>query len=475
VKVVAVIFKALAFAAMILTPLFGVWVASSLAAYGNGPIWAAALTGLLLFPVLPGGWELFARWRASRAKVKRKPFLTTGDRLMLRTLAINILFLVVLLAARPQAAFAALSTRGDWMLGGSNGGAAQAVRRVLFGIASKLEWLYLSKHENPYHREDTAKVEPEGGAGTLPTATTTPVPPPPVPSTRPDVPSQPPPRSWPFAGEIHPVVASMPAGAEDSIEHVGQYIKDRTSEPFGRAKALHDYVADRIAYDVPAWRARSIPPQDAEIVFRRKIGVCAGYSLLLEALGKAAGLEIVYVTGDARTTGNPLVGEAHAWNAVKIEGRWYLMDATWDAGFPDGNEFKKQYRSDYFLTPPAVFGVSHFPDNPKWQLMDNPVSRGDFFRRPMMSPAFYADGFELLSPDRSQFDAKGTAVVTLKNTRGMHLMAQAGSARCTVDHGATTTVTCPLAGAGQYELKMFANSEQYGSFHYVGQLQVNAD
>ncbi len=52
------VLKALTIAAMIATPLLGVWVASSLPALRNGPVWLALLAGLLLFPVMPVAWEL---------------------------------------------------------------------------------------------------------------------------------------------------------------------------------------------------------------------------------------------------------------------------------------------------------------------------------------------------------------------------------------------------------------------------------
>ena len=43
-------------ALMIATPLFGFWLASSLAAYQNATQWLSLLVGLLLFPILPVGW-----------------------------------------------------------------------------------------------------------------------------------------------------------------------------------------------------------------------------------------------------------------------------------------------------------------------------------------------------------------------------------------------------------------------------------
>src|SRR5512143_1915221 len=75
-------------ALMILVPLFGFWLASSLAAYENASQWLALLVGLLLFPLLPVGWDLIFAWRQRRKDpdTRRKPILTRLDRLVLRTL-----------------------------------------------------------------------------------------------------------------------------------------------------------------------------------------------------------------------------------------------------------------------------------------------------------------------------------------------------------------------------------------------------
>src|SRR5438270_595806 len=73
-------------------------------------------------------------------------------RIVLRTLALNALFLAALLGTRPSLAFTALSTRGDWMLDGHHDARANAMRALLFRAAGKLEWLYLLAHDNPFRK-----------------------------------------------------------------------------------------------------------------------------------------------------------------------------------------------------------------------------------------------------------------------------------------------------------------------------------
>jgi len=343
------------------TPILGVWLVSSLVAYVNGPMWLSLLSGILLFPLLPITWELMAAGKRKRKGQTSPPILTFGDRLTLRTLVLNLSFIALLLALRPQTGFLALSTRGDWMLENVRGPQVELVRQTLFKIANRLEWLYVAVRNNPYEQyaKDTHIVptpQPQtdtSGIGTTQPQNNT--------------------RGWPWEGSaLHPAVANMPASAEVSIESVARYIAQQEPDPFLRVKALHDYAADRVAYDAPSYFARQYPPQDAETVFRTRKAVCAGYAKLLEALGQAIGEEIILIPGDARTRTSDLGGEGHAWNAAKIQGNWYLIDATWDSGYVDSSGFTKKYRTDYLFVPPEVMVISHFPDAPAWQLLPTP-------------------------------------------------------------------------------------------------------
>lgn len=217
-------------------------------------------------------------------------------------------------------------------------------------------------------------------------------------------------------------------------------------------------------------------------MFAHRTGVCAGYSLLMEALGKALGLEVFYVTGDARTGGQHETGESHAWNAARIDGRYVLLDVTWDSGFLSGATFSKGYRTDYYLTPAEVFTIDHFPSESRWQLRSAPLSRGDFFRQPMMTPRFYADHRELVSPTRSQVTVRGPLEIVMRAPPALFTLAhwsREGDTQhvdCAVVRGELTRVTCELPGPGAYSVAMFSNTQEYGSpYQYIGQIEANRE
>ena len=222
------------------------------------------------------------------------------------------------------------------------------------------------------------------------------------------------------------------------------------------------------------------PPQDAQTVFQRRVAVWAGYAKLLEALGQAIGEEIVYVTGDSRSSTSDLEGQGHAWNAAKINGQWYLIDPTWDSGYISRDQgFTKAYKTDYLFPPPAVMGISHFPEDQAWQLRQQPISRGEFLRQPMMRAKFFAEGMQLVAPTRSQTDTTQVATLQLENPNQRWILSRyalkgsSQSERC--GDGATQgpQITCPLPSTGTYEVSLFSGDDQYGSFGYVGQVEFN--
>ena len=486
----------------------GMWLSSSLALYLNGPVWLAYVLGVLAFPVLPLAWEARAAMKRARTPRLRPAFFTVWDRLVLRTLAVNLLLVGVLLARWPTASFTALATRGDWFLEGRSGREARAARVLLFRTAGGLEWLYRIAHDNPNEpylaRTRKAEAEPSPLPAPVPIANTaarpptpsadggtgSPVPPqvdvteaPAPKGAAPDPPEVPQRLAdgtpfWPLPAALHPAVAALPASAEVSIASVAQYIAQRETDPWMRVKALHDYVADRVSYDVEALLSKTYPPQDAETVFRTRRSVCAGYANLLAAMGTAAGEEIVVVGGDSRTNGGDLTGVGHAWNAARIGGRWALLDATWDAGPVTDGRFVKRYSTDFLFAPPEVLGLSHFPDEEQWQLRQPALSRGEFLRQPMMRPRFYAEGFTLVSPDRPQVTVDRVLEVSLRNPRHRYVMARyerrdgAVRADCDVEQGPAVSVRCALPDEGTYRVVLLSNREEYGTYLGIGEIEA---
>ena len=451
---------------MVLTPLFGFWLASSLAAYHNATQWLSLLVGLLLFPILPVGWDLVFVWRRSRKAHPPKQILTRLDRLVLRTLLVNGVFLGGMLYARPHAAFRAIAVRGDWMLDGFEGEAVDAVRGVILRIADRFE------HRWHHHGDTYGKTDES---------------PTPAPSSTPSATG-----AWPMNPAVDVQVKEMPELG--SVDEVGKYLAARITDQRRLVKALHDYVDLRLTYDRKAYGLimakdwEHVPSQEADAVFAARTGVCAGYSHLLAALGKAAGVNILYITGYARDSQQQvpennaaalqatLEGYAHAWNAAYVDGQWVLIDATWD----DPEDPAAPPRSTYLFTPPDLFVYQHLPDLDSWQLLDKKVTPGDFVRQPLMTPESGALGIKLREPARSQVTADGELRVELDNSQHVAIAADVaapgthGGGKNCIDLPTTeehVAITCKIE-PGQWEVRLFGGRGER-SLDYIGSIQVN--
>lgn len=477
--VVALALK-LAFAALaIATPIFAIWTASSLTAFHGGRVWLSAGVGLLVFPGLPILWELASMWRRSRQKDARPPILTWFDRFVLRTLVIGLGFLAIVLVRDSASVFTALSTRGDWMLDGREGRMADRVRAELVRAAKTLEWLHESTHRNAYAElvdtsstTTTSEVKPvdEDLDDLFDRLRARPTPTPDAPKPeyveRAD--------GWPYIETMHPAVLLIPPEHQRSPEAVGKYLAQIEPDPRMRLKAAHDFVADRVAYDVAALRSGNFPDQGADAVLASGMGVCAGYANLLAAIGNAAGIETVVVVGDTRqgADGFGTDGAGHAWNAARLGAEWVLLDATWDAG-KVGDAFRKEYSTEYLMAPPAAFGIDHYPDEDRWQLRNQPLTRAEFLRQPAARPAFFARGLRLRSPEAPIVEAGPVLEVAIDNPLGVDLyvdIAEPGASSnfgwCEDDD--PTAVVCRFDRPGTFDVRMFSDGQ------YLGEIRVHA-
>ena len=150
-------------------------------------------------------------------------------------------------------------------------------------------------------------------------------------------------------------------------------------------RVLFRWVADNIEYNLGSSNT------DPKAIVKKKKAVCAGYSSLLKSLCDYAGIEIQIIDGTAKSfpedIGLTLKKTNHAWNAVNLYGKWYLVDATWAAGSYDLKKriFYKHYNETWFLSDPKYFALLHHPKESKWQLL-KPLYKKRLFRK---TPIFY--------------------------------------------------------------------------------------
>lgn len=474
--------------------LYGAWVATSLAVYNDGPVWLAVVGAVACFFLVPLVWELLADRHQKGGRIRDA---------ILRSSFLALAFLTVLLLTHPATAFKALATRGDWFLGGSTSPSAEAARRVLGSLAGGLEGLYqLARSETFTDDAEAQSITPAPQPSVVadPSAPATADPSKPAPTAQtapaPGLPIAGSALTWPLPATVHASLAEIPEVARGSIAQLGNFFAAQVPDLFERTKAVHDLVATTISYDAPLLKrlndGADYPRITAADVLARRTSICEGYSLLLIAIGKAAGLHIVRVTGDTRSIsdyqGLPssaadpvLPGLGHTWNAVEIDQRWYFIDATWDAGHLRDGAFVPQYTTTYLFTPPEVMALTHFPEDAKWQLRASPISRATWLRMPLVRPDFVAHGLALRDPTRPAITAGNKVTVSLDNPRGLPiglwLTAPDGtqSPLCATSSDPSMTLACALPTRGRYTANIAARLDPKSrTYRALGAILIDA-
>ncbi|MDR1762055.1 MAG: hypothetical protein LBR55_06355 [Bacteroidales bacterium] len=226
-------------------------------------------------------------------------------------------------------------------------------------------------------------------------------------------------------------------------------------------RVLFRWITDNIAY---SYGNRTM---DANKVVRNKKAVCAGYASLLKEMSNSAGIKCEIIEGCAKTRvydiGRKQKKSNHAWNAVNLYGKWYLVDATWASGYYDKGKFLKVFKEQHYLTSPKILIKSHFPEKKSWQLLDKPIGKAKFSRQPL-----YYYGYNLdIQPN------KGTIKIQLQDTLEFQFKIDSGIKNATIELANGKFVFYPkvvikdntyivkqkFEKSGEFELTLFLNNE----------------
>ena len=146
---------------------------------------------------------------------------------------------------------------------------------------------------------------------------------------------------------------------------------------------------------------------------KRKKTICSGYSYILSELSKLSNINCVMVNGFGRTSTTTIdnyTSANHSWNAVRLNRKWYLCDATWASGIvhPFNYGFKFNYNNGLFLTEPEFFALTHFPIESKWMLLqpENTPSFDEFLNNPIMYGTAYKNLEGLVAPKKMHHNLK---------------------------------------------------------------------
>lgn len=118
------------------------------------------------------------------------------------------------------------------------------------------------------------------------------------------------------------------------------------------ALKLHDLLCENVIYYETGRRAHS--PYGALV---DGYAVCEGYARAYQLLMNRMGIECFMVDGESQN-------EGHAWNYVKLNGSWVIMDVTWD----DQNDSGGFIGHRYFAATDSIINLDHTVNTPAYGL-----------------------------------------------------------------------------------------------------------
>jgi hypothetical protein len=192
---------------------------------------------------------------------------------------------------------------------------------------------------------------------------------------------------------------------KDLIDNLVEEQDDERTKAF----KIYGWIAKNIYYDDDDYNSGGFSFLKPADVLANRLAVCDGFSELYKVMATEAGLDTKKLTGYdkgfSNLSGSMPKRATHAWNAVKVDGDWILLDVTWGSGYGTKSFGRLQtthkFTSKWFDVNPESFLYTHLPVEPQTDVIDanfqrvkTPIiSKKDFFEFPAVSPQLTNLGF----------------------------------------------------------------------------------
>lgn len=213
-------------------------------------------------------------------------------------------------------------------------------------------------------------------------------------------------------GKIDPRIAEIPSELQERVftdprgylPRLTKFLVDGGENDYHKVKILHDWIALNISYDTDKfWGLSDEGTSKVYSLLPLKRTTCGGFSALFKEMAEMAGFEVIIISGLSRyyrrADGSPA---GHAWNGVKIGGKWYIVDTTHDnrSGYKHGVYSEKgKYRDTNLFLKPEIKLHTNLPHNADYQFVDTPMTEEEFFSPPRIPRGYFRFGVEFSGKD----------------------------------------------------------------------------
>jgi hypothetical protein len=190
---------------------------------------------------------------------------------------------------------------------------------------------------------------------------------------------------------------------EEDLWRLSYFIRHTFTEDSLRLRAAFIWITKNIEYDIKAFQNDDNRAAQLHYVLRKKRAICSGYANLLKYFCDTYKIENELITGRARALRSDIhitnmrFQSNHAWNAVKINNQWRLIDPTWAAGvITDEDErdevVKLKYQASleefYYFTPPERFSLNHYPSDLRFSFVPKTGTYKEFAQAPLLTTEY---------------------------------------------------------------------------------------
>lgn len=181
--------------------------------------------------------------------------------------------------------------------------------------------------------------------------------------------------------KIDIVMDKIPNEKTSSTSEIADYIALNFKTESDKVRAAFYWTANNISYDIENMNEPNFVYSSEEKIasaLKNKKGVCIHYAEVFNEIANKLGIKTVIVVGYTKQNGI-IAPIGHAWNASKIEGKWFLFDPTWASGYVNNLKFYKKLNNNFYKTSASKMIQTHMPYDYLWQFSNEPITNHEFY------------------------------------------------------------------------------------------------
>ena len=204
--------------------------------------------------------------------------------------------------------------------------------------------------------------------------------------------------------------------------------KDFTSDS-DKVRAIYTWLTHNITYDLEKFyngdtqinfsytnqedfqrKLAAVNEHSVKETMRTNKAVCEGFARTFKKVSELLKIPCLFIGGYSKAGVNDIgvipQREDHAWNAVKVDNKWRLIDATWGAGHTQNKQWKHRFDDFYFFTDPDVFALTHLPGEAELSFTSKKITLQKFYNTPVFGKPFIKNKLKLISPLEGQLKVR---------------------------------------------------------------------